>query len=74
MKVKIYNNLKQKIDKYLVKRDLLFSELRKLGIQVDSIADARDSLIKFEKNYTRPDTTIKEKDLNFLLVAYQAIC
>lgn len=72
-KVKIYNNLKQTIDKYLVKRDLLFSELRKLGIQVDSITDARDALLKFEKNYTRPDTTVKEKDLNFLLVASQSL-
>lgn len=72
-KILQYNNLKQRIDKFTVKRDLLFAELKILGIQVETIEEAKEALFKFEKNYTRPDTTAKEKDLNFLLVASQSL-
>ena len=70
---KKYQELEKKEREYAIQRDLLFNELKKLGICVESISEAKERLNEFKNNYTRPKTSVKEKDLKFLLVASQSL-
>lgn len=75
--LKILLKKSQEIDKkeceYKIQRDLLFNELKKLDIHVESIAEARERLMEFKNSYNRPESTQKEKDLKFLLIASQSL-
>ncbi len=69
-RLKIY---RQREAKFSIQRDLLFSELQKLNINVGTITEAREALKNFELNYSRPELHSKEKDLKFLLMASQSL-
>ena len=66
-----HDNLKE--ERLSIHKQLLFDELKKIGINVKDFEDAKNALINFKNNYDRPNLSIKEKDLNFLYIASHSL-